>query len=325
MAKNQLISSDEPDLFLEYLLRCALTAPGAETSPTAGRILARLLVVGAIEGGDELITPYLVPMPDGDATFEVRSYRPGDLVPTEVRDGLRAAAALKIALRSARDSDEGIEVVSRTESGLERCVLVRDSTGDFEFRFASPETLIGAPAECAAARRSWEATLAGWRAWVPTEEADPTLRRPAADPTQAYEEPDADPLVAPTAPEAPVATSGARGAQGPTGSRVAGHHWRPRRRAARVVGAVARVPTRVVDAEYDRRCRVGPGERRLGVRPPPGSAGRRRSARRPRTDGGAGRVRRRSRPPLRRMHRWAMRTRPQMLPPKPWAEHSASR
>ena len=163
MANDQLIISDEPDLFLEYLLRCALTAPGAETSPTAGRILARLLVVGAIEGGDELITPYLVPAPGEAAAFEVRTYHPGDLVPMEVRDGLRAAAALKIALRGARDSDNGIEVVSRGESGLERCVLVRDSTGDFEFRFATPETLIGEWATCAAALAAWSDLFAGWR------------------------------------------------------------------------------------------------------------------------------------------------------------------
>lgn len=164
MANDQLTPSDETDYFLQYLLRCALTAPGAATSPTAGRILARLLVVGAVEGGDELITPYLVPVPGTDATFEVRNYQPGDLVPTDVREGLRAAAALKIALRGARDSDDGIEVVSRTAFGLERCVLVRDSTGDFEFRFAGPETLIGEPDECLSARSAWTATLASWRA-----------------------------------------------------------------------------------------------------------------------------------------------------------------
>jgi hypothetical protein len=203
MANNQLISSDEPDFFLEYLLRCALTAPGAATSPTAGRILARLLVVGAVEGGDELITPYLVPMPEVDATFEVRSYRPGDLVPTEVREGLRAAAALKIALRGARDSDEGIEVVSRAESGLERCVLVRDSTGDFEFRFASPETLIGDPAECAAARRSWEETLASWRSWVPAEDGNRRARRPDDVASKADDDPHEGTRSAAAGPAAP--------------------------------------------------------------------------------------------------------------------------
>ena len=172
MANDQLISQDDPDLFLEYLLRCALTAPGVTASPTAGRILARLVVVGAIEGGDELITPYLVPMPGWDATFEVRTYRPGDLIPTDTREALSASAALKIALRGARDSDDGIEVVSLLETGLERCVLVRDSTGDFEFRFPSSETLIGEPADCGAARAAWNAVLASWKGWTPADDAD---------------------------------------------------------------------------------------------------------------------------------------------------------
>ncbi|MGH9123192.1 MAG: hypothetical protein ACRDZ8_00470 [Acidimicrobiales bacterium] len=167
MATDQPNLTDQTDYFLEYLLRCALTAPGAQTSPTAGRILARLLVVGAVEYGDTLVTPYLVPVPGDDATFEVRAYQPGDLVPTDVREGLPAAAALKIALRSARESDDGIEVVSRNSDGVERCVLVRDSTGDFEFRFAGPETLVGDTSECAAAKAQWEATLARWRESTP--------------------------------------------------------------------------------------------------------------------------------------------------------------
>lgn len=205
MPNDQLVVSDEPDLFLEYLLRCALTAPGAASSPTAGRILARLLVVGAIEGGDELITPYLVPLPGEDAAFEVRTYHPGDLVPMEVRDGLRAAAALKIALRGARDSDNGIEVVSRGQSGLERCVLVRDSTGDFEFRFASPETMIGDPADCSAACAAWISLFADWRegavAEVPGPEDSRWLPTPAPTGPVAVTPPAPVPLGPPVAPE----------------------------------------------------------------------------------------------------------------------------
>jgi hypothetical protein len=209
MANDQLISLDEPDLFLEYLLRCALTAPGVTASPTAGRILARLIVVGAIEGGDELITPYLVPMPGWDATFDVRTYRPGDLVPTDTREGLSASAALKIALRGARDSDDGIEVVSRMETGLERCVLVRDSTGDFEFRFPSSETLIGEPADCGAARSAWDAVLASWKGWTPADDAA----------TGAW--PTAPPPPAPAGTEAPATPA----AEGDTGG-LAGW-WAP--------------------------------------------------------------------------------------------------
>ncbi|HEX3425201.1 MAG TPA: hypothetical protein VHT30_03660 [Acidimicrobiales bacterium] len=180
MPNDQLSSTSGTDEFLQYLLRCALTAPGAATSPTAGRILARLLVVGAVEGGDDLITPYLVPAPGGDATFEVRNYQPGNLTPTDIRDGMGAAAALKVALRNARESDDGIEVVSRSESGLERCVLVRDSTGDFEFRFASHETMVGDSNEIAAARQAWDATLRDWRAEMPPG-PEPEADRPASE------------------------------------------------------------------------------------------------------------------------------------------------
>ncbi len=212
---NTQIMSDEPDFFLDYLLRAALTAPGAASSPVAGRILARLLVVGAIEGGDELITGYLVPHPDAEATFDVRTYQPGDLMPTEVRQDLRPAAALKLALRSARDSDDGIEVVSRTETGLERCVLVRDSTGDFEFRFAGSETLIGDAEECRIARIAWDATFAEWRSEVQAswggESAVPSVERPqpvlVAPPIWA-EAPVAPTPVFPATPVSPIARSG---------------------------------------------------------------------------------------------------------------------
>ena len=206
MVNDQVIVSDQPDLFLDYLLRCGLTAPGAEASPTAGRILARLFVVGAVEAGDELIAPYLVPAPGEAAVFEVRTYRPGDLVPTDVRDGLGAATALKTALRTARETDDGIEVVSRGTSGVERCVLVRDSTGDFEFRFASGETMIGDPAVCSHALAAWRELFARWRdatsatgegvSWAPppmTVRPDPERRaapaapRPASPPPPAAE------------------------------------------------------------------------------------------------------------------------------------------
>ncbi|MDQ6615530.1 MAG: hypothetical protein M3083_12495, partial [Actinomycetota bacterium] len=202
MVNPNLTVPAEPDLFLEFLLRCALTAPGASSSPTAGRILARLLVVGAIEGGDELVTPYLVPVPGEDASFEVRAYRPGNLDPTEVRAGLGAAAALRIALRAARDGDDGLEVVSQTRAGLERCVLVRDSTGDFEFRFASGETLNGEPEDCAAARRAWAVTLADWRAWVAGEHPEDELgrSRPEGIGLVSAESPPAPAAPAPAAP-----------------------------------------------------------------------------------------------------------------------------
>ncbi|HEX3541946.1 MAG TPA: hypothetical protein VHT75_16045 [Acidimicrobiales bacterium] len=221
MVNDQVIVSDQPDRFLDYLLRCGLTAPGAEASPTAGRILARLLVVGAVEGGDDLIAPYLVPAPGEAAVFEVRTYRPGDLVPTDVRDGLGAATALKTALRTARETDDGIEVVSRGTSGVERCVLVRDSTGDFEFRFASGETMIGDPTACSQALMAWSDLFARWRDATPPagDEASwappPLVVRPGPDRSMgqaAASMGQAAPSARPAPPPAEEApTTGARG------------------------------------------------------------------------------------------------------------------
>ena len=157
-------------------MRAALTAPGALTSPAAGRVLAKLLVVVAIEGGNDLIMPYLVPAPGSEAGFEVRAYRAGVLVPTDVRPVADAVAALRIAIRLAREGDVGVEVLSRTEGGLERCVFVRDSTGEFEFRYATNENLNGDPDACRAAQQQWEATMAAWRSWLAKEHPTPISR-----------------------------------------------------------------------------------------------------------------------------------------------------
>ncbi|MDP9073677.1 MAG: hypothetical protein M3N98_05770 [Actinomycetota bacterium] len=163
-------TSDERHRFLDYLMRSALTAPGARVSPAAGRVLAKLLVVVAIEGGNDLIMPYLVPVPGARASFEVRAYRAGTVDPTDVRPSSDAVAALRIAIRLAREGgDVGVEVLSRAPSGLERCVFVRDSTGEFEFRHATVENLFGDAQARMEAEQQWEATLAAWRAWVSAE------------------------------------------------------------------------------------------------------------------------------------------------------------
>jgi hypothetical protein len=150
--------------FVDFVLRSAMTAAAADTDPAAGRILARLLAVVGAERGDEALAPYLAVIPGEDSTFQVRVFRAGDLNPTTVTDEDGPVAALKTALHLARDSDGGIEVLSRHRSaGLERCVLVRDSTGELEFRFPRAETMIGEPTACSAALQAWETTFEEWR------------------------------------------------------------------------------------------------------------------------------------------------------------------
>lgn len=233
MANDQPTSHDETDHFLGYLLRCGMTAPGATISPTAGRILARLLVVGAFEGGEDLITPYMVPIPGEGATFEVRTYQAGNLNPTEVHPSDGASAALKVALRSAREGDDGIEVISRSTSGLERCVLVRDSTGDFEFRFAASDTLVGSADDMATARSRWDTTLSSWRDGLPApvhagrdgHREDPDDTELAAQSfrwsgTEPQAEPDHDPVPPPSS--GVVGTATVRGPASSSGLEAGG-------------------------------------------------------------------------------------------------------
>ncbi len=156
--------------FVDFVVRSAMTAAAADTDPAAGRILARLLAVVGAERGDEALAPYLAVIPGEASTFEVRVFRAGDLNPTTVTDEDGPIAALKTALHLARDSDGGIEVLSRHRSaGLERCVLVRDSTGELEFRFPRAETMIGDPRACSAALQAWETTFEEWRRGDGTE------------------------------------------------------------------------------------------------------------------------------------------------------------
>jgi hypothetical protein len=152
----------------DYLIRSALTAPGVTTDPTAGRLLARLFAALAAEAGEEIIAPYLAPAPDHDATFEVRVFRAGNLTPTTATADMDAAAALRLASRLAREDNGGLEVLSRQVSPpTERCVFVRDATGELEYRFAATETLIGDPDSCAAALRAWSVRLGEWEAAPP--------------------------------------------------------------------------------------------------------------------------------------------------------------
>lgn len=166
-------------IFLDYILRSALTAPGAATDPVAGRFLARLFATVASEAGEQQITGYLAPTPQPEAIFEVRVFRAGNLTPTTVTSDLGAVAALKMAHRLAHEQNEGVEVLSRAprtevgvpgSPGVERCVFVRDSTGELEYRFVCAETLLGDPEACLEAQRAWTETLDEWAAWVSREQ-----------------------------------------------------------------------------------------------------------------------------------------------------------
>ena len=166
MSDTSATPSGDNDGFVDLVLRSALTAPGASTDPVAGRVLARLLAVIAVERGDDILAPYLAATPGQPSTFEVRVFRAGDLTPATVTAEAGPVAALKTAFRLAREGDAGVEVLScQTSASVERCVLVRDSTGELEFRFPRAETLVGDPYACAAALRAWEATLDRMGPW----------------------------------------------------------------------------------------------------------------------------------------------------------------
>ncbi|MDQ1392166.1 MAG: hypothetical protein QOF30_1143, partial [Acidimicrobiaceae bacterium] len=149
--------------FADFVLRSAMTAPEASNDPSAGRLLARLLAVIGAEWGDEAVVPYLAAVPGEASIFEVRRFRAGDLNPATVSAERGPVAALRTALRLAHEGDSGVEVLSRhVVTDLERCVLVRDATGELEFRFPRAETLIGDPEACADALRAWESTFQEW-------------------------------------------------------------------------------------------------------------------------------------------------------------------
>ena len=184
--RRSLAAVPDDHIFVDYVLRSALTAPGAATDPVAGRFLARLFATVAVEAGEHQITSYLAPTPQSEATFEVRVFQAGNLTPRTITSDLDAIAAIRMAHRMSHEQNEGVEVLSRVPqldrdwrdspgvdspglSDVERCVFVRDSTGELEYRFAGAETLLGEPEACAQAQRAWAVTLNEWAAWVARE------------------------------------------------------------------------------------------------------------------------------------------------------------
>ena len=84
------------DRYLDALLRVAVTAPGAESAGSVGRIIGQLLVLATTEGGSETVAPYLSALPGEPAIFEVRQFHSGDSEATVVAGGLDAGDAVRL-------------------------------------------------------------------------------------------------------------------------------------------------------------------------------------------------------------------------------------
>jgi hypothetical protein len=152
------------DRYLDALLLSALTAPGAATSSSAGRIIGQLLGVAATAGDGDAIAPYLTAMPGQPSTFEVHRYRPGETQPTIVAANLNAADAVRLAMLPLPEDAAGVEVISRDGSGLLRCAVVKAAKGQLEYLFPAADSFDGNQDHVARAHRLWLDTLASWSA-----------------------------------------------------------------------------------------------------------------------------------------------------------------
>lgn len=139
--------------YLGHLLHAALSAPGARSSPIAGRVIAVLMGALAAQGDEQVVATYLSPDLADGATFTVRSYGSGGFAPMAA-GAMGAAEALALA-GSKGKSAQGVEVVGHSPDGLERCALTRSAGGELTFVFPDAVNLQGDPARCAAALQRW--------------------------------------------------------------------------------------------------------------------------------------------------------------------------
>jgi hypothetical protein len=169
------------DRYLDALLLDALTAPGATSSPSAGRIIGQLLGVAAAAGDGDAIAPYLTAMPGRPSSFEVHRYRPGETQPTVVAANLNAADAVRLAMLPLPEDAAGVEVIGRDVSGLLRCAVVKPSRGHLEYLFPDADSFDGNPSDVTQAHRQWVKTLASWsvRAQPPSGAKDAHQAPPA--------------------------------------------------------------------------------------------------------------------------------------------------
>jgi hypothetical protein len=164
------------DRYLDSLLLSALTAPGAATSSSAGRIIGQLLGVAATAGDGDAIAPYLTAMPGQPSTFEVHRYRPGETQPTVVAANLNAADAVRLAMLPLPEDAAGVEVISRDGSGLLRCAVVKAAKGQLEYLFPAADSFDGNHDHVARAHRLWLDTLTSWSAHAQAPQPSPNGR-----------------------------------------------------------------------------------------------------------------------------------------------------
>jgi hypothetical protein len=126
------------------------------------RFAGHLLVMAAAEGGSEVIEPFLTVIPGRPARYEVRQYRRSDLSVTVMASNLDAASAVRMAINPVPADAAGVEVVSRDDSGLGRCVLGKAGKGRLEFVFPVLDAFEGREEERRLAHRQWLETLDAW-------------------------------------------------------------------------------------------------------------------------------------------------------------------
>ena len=120
--------------YLEELLRAAMHTPAAQTDPTSGRVVARLMVALAARREDARLEPYLSCSRGRRSVHEVTCHddagRPVSRV-SELAAGQAVRAATGFA---AARPDRTVAVVARDDAGRERQVLVvRGTTATYQF------------------------------------------------------------------------------------------------------------------------------------------------------------------------------------------------
>lgn len=125
-----------PAPYLAHLLRAVLTGPGADAEPAVAHLAAELLVAMAEVGAADAAAWALTTRPGAEAVYEVRSFVSGSLDPAD-RYGTADPGAALLELRDrSLEAGRTVELVSRDEAGMQRCVLTQGQAG---LRFRFPE------------------------------------------------------------------------------------------------------------------------------------------------------------------------------------------
>lgn len=128
--------------YLEQLLRVALHTPVAATDPSAGQVVARLMVALGAKGEDERLAPYLSGWSGRHSRFDVTRYDDADRPAARVTDLGAGQATRALVGFSAAHPNCAVVVSARDDSGDERCVLVaRGAVATYQFPDGSVPSL----------------------------------------------------------------------------------------------------------------------------------------------------------------------------------------